>query len=583
LDVPYSGCPFYQCPDGSCHTDWSPSCECSPGVAHCYNGACEVIGSDWPRCNVTAPAFVNPNNVTATTDTSASSSFTTTQSKSSDPVVTVGTSNQALSGSSSTSSGNGRRDVVFIDNIEVRGVPTMTTIYSVTVDPAGNWYNVTIASATVSITSELGQVELNGNKTFQLIFHNVWLAPGEQYCVAILDISGTWTCLQNTVVTPYGNSYGDVQGDTHFLGIFAAIRRQLYICEADCPELPCAAVVYDLKTEDGLHTVGTLTVNNKVDIELQFEINLFENRFDSNFGWALTGVIIEVGEKQVNMEYATHSDHYRDFIVVPLNSAFPGQSKCHQDVPFLFVASVKDDGPCPNKRSEPTCDPTYRIAYAYPQNKRTVGPAAPYPSNPQDYTQNYPMCCTCTYRSEIISNMGRGCDQVAVGCFRDANFARAYPNGLTVGCATGGNIKFTSSENVRRFLDFHGNQWDNFVSPISGHLQDPAAGTTAGSLAGYVASASLVDRFDRLDINWAESCNWLRDINICGGRCSPFIGMTIGQLITIGNDVVGGCASATVYQPLDLVACFDEIERAFEHGQRLDSFRPRGFDVVPCH
>jgi hypothetical protein len=409
--------------------------------------------------------------------------------------------------------------------------------------------------------------------------------PGEQYCVARLDSTGTWSCIQNTVVTPYGNGYGDVQGDTGLLGIFAVIRRELYSCNPICPETPCPAVVYDLKTEDGQILVGTLKVNNKIDIEMQFEVELFEDRFDSDYGWSLTGILIEVGAKQANLEYSQHSHNYREYTTIPLNSAFPGDSsKCHQQVPFLFVASVRDDGPCPDKkRTEPSCPPTYRIVYAYPQDKKkTVGPLAPYPSNPQDFTQNYPICCTCTYRSELISNMGRTCTQVPVGCFRDANFARAYPYGLTIGCAAGGSIKFTSSENVRRFLDFFGNQWDNFVAPLSTDLVDPTGSTSAGSLAGYVASVSLSDRFDRLDINWAESCNWLRDIYVCGGRCAPFAGMTIGEVLGLANDVVGGCASASLYPPLDFVACFDEIERSFEHGKRLEHFRPRGFDVVPC-
>lgn len=50
-----------------------------------------------------------------------------------------------------------------------------------------------------------------------------------------------------------------------------------------------------------------------------------------------------------------------------------------------------------------------RVVYPYPRAKRTSGPSAPYPSNPSAYIQQYPMCCTCKYRTELISNWGRSC------------------------------------------------------------------------------------------------------------------------------------------------------------------------------
>jgi len=304
---------------------------------------------------VTAPAFVNPNNLTATTETGSSSSFTTTSSSSSTPVVTVVTSSGALTGTSSAGTGYAKRTDVYIDNILVRAVPTPTTIYSVTEDDAGNWFNVTIASPVASITSELGQVHLNAGSPISLLFHEVWLAPGQDYCVAWLDDSigeGTWRCLNSTLISNVVGEYGDVSGEANRLGIFAVIKKEIYQCSSVCPETPCAAVVYDLKTEDGLITVGTLTVNNKMDIEMQFEINLYEDRFNSNYGWKLTGLRIEVGSKIVNLEYSGHSANYREFTTVQMRDAFPGDHNvCQTNRAFFVSVSVQDDGPCPNKRT----------------------------------------------------------------------------------------------------------------------------------------------------------------------------------------------------------------------------------------
>jgi len=545
--------------------------------------------SYWPKCNVTAPAFINPNNVTATTDTSSSSSFSTTSSSSQQStVVTVSTTSGSLDGTSSTGTGYSKRDEVFIDNILVRAVPTPTTIYSVTLDDAGNWYNVTIASSIASITSELGQVQLNAGKTVGLLFHNVWLDLSEDYCVAWLDQGyqeGMWRCLNNTVITPTVAPYGDVSGDANRLGIFAVIKKEIYQCTATCPETPCAAIVYDLKTADESITVGTLTVNNKMDIEIQFEVNLYEDRFNSAYGWKLTGLRIEVGSKILNLEYSAHSANYREFTTVQMKDAFHSNpSVCHTNVPFFVSLSVQDDGPCPNKRTEPTCPPTYRIVYPFPQLKRTVGPLPPSPSASERaaYTRNHLMCCTCAYKAELISNLGRTCSQVSTGCYRDAKFPRSYPYGLTVGCEAGYSMHFSNSTIVQKFLDRFENQWNNFAAALSQNYNDFIGTTPAGQLAGYVVSLSLNDRFDRLDINFAESCNFLRNLYLCGGKCLPFQGMTIGELLAAGNDVLGGCTPTSTYNPTDLVSCFDEIERTFDKGRRLEHFRNRGFDIIPC-
>jgi len=322
-----------------------------------------------------------------------------------------------------------------------------------------------------------------------------------------------------------------------------------------------------------------------MDIEMQFEINLFEDRFDSNYGWKLTGLRIEVGSKILNLEYSGHSANYREFTTVQMRDAFPGDHNvCQTNRAFFVSVSVQDDGPCPNKRTEPTCPPTYRIVYAFPQNKRTVGPLPPTPTPQQrtDFTRQHNMCCTCAYKAELISNLGRTCAQVSTGCYRDAKFERAYPYGLTVGCAAGYTMTFSNSTYAQRFLDRFENQWNNFVAPLSQNYVDFTGFTPAGQLAGYVTSLSLNDRFDRLDINFAESCNWLRNLYLCGGTCAPFQGMTIGQLLKAGNDVLGGCESTNTYAPADLVSCFDEIERTFDKGRRLEHFRNRGFDIVPC-
>jgi len=516
--------------------------------------------------------------------------LTTTVSTQSTSVTTVPTTTStttsvvsiSLAAGSTSGVATAKRTNTF-DTVEIDGVSTNLWALRTAIDDAVNQYDAVLASPVVRASFGTGQTTFNNGTYGTLVFDNIYLEPNQTYCVAILNsVSDRWECLSNTVVTGAVGTYGSVSGQTNQFGAkFAVLKVQTYQCNPTCPEDQCQDTIYDLKTADGLITVGTLSVNNKDDIEIQFEINLFEDRSNVNYGWKLAGILVEVGSKLSQIDYSTHSDKYREYTTVQFRDAFPNSpSQCGLNVPFLFVGSVLDDGPCPSKRTEPTCAPIQRVVYAYPRAKKTVGPSAPYPSNPSAFTQSYHMCCTCKYRSELISNWGRSCSVTPVACYRDSRFSTAYPRGMTVGCSAGNTISFDSSAAVATFLDTHSAQFgspavltSSFVNPTS---------TSSNSLAGYVTSVSLSDRMDRLDKNWADSCNWLRNLYVCSGVCgSSFQGLQIKDILDIGNDVLGGCRSD--YSPSTLVACLDDIERTFNEGRRVDSFAPRGYSVVPCN
>jgi len=266
---------------------------------------------------------------------------------------------------------------------------------------------------------------------------------------------------------------------------------------------------------------------------------------------------------------------------VEMSDAFPGgPSTCGQVVPFLFVASVIDDGPCPGFKRTQNCTANTYIVYAYPRQP-SLRSNAPYPQNPSAYTQNYDMCCTCNYRAQKISELSFPCTGptgTPLGCYRDTNFGSAYPAGMTIGCSIF-NITFTSSQTVSNFMNQYSSQF-GAAQALSSSYIDPVT-TNAGKLAGEVASISLNDRFDRFDVNWASSCNFLRNIYICSPAqdCDPFHGFQISNLIAFGNAVLGGCADGNADA---IVKCFQWIETVFDNGNRQINFENAGFSTTRC-
>jgi len=115
---------------------------------------------------------------------------------------------------------------------------------------------------------------------------------------------------------------------------------------------------------------------------------------------------------------------------------------------------------------------------------------------------------------------------------------------------------------------------------LSSSYIDPVT-TNAGKFAGELTSISLNDRFDRYDVNWASSCNFLRDIWICSPAqdCDPFSGLQIADLINLGNQVLGGCADGNADA---IVKCYQWIETVFDNGARLINFQNAGFSTTQC-
>lgn len=148
-------------------------------------------------------------------------------------------------------------------------------------------------------------------------------------------------------------------------------------------------------------------------------------------------------------------------------------------------------------------------------------------------------------RTQTQGGWGNNCNGDNPGCFRDANFATAFPEGLTVGGDF--TIHFENSNAIRIFLPAGGTG-----GSLTQDHTNPAS-TEAGVFAGQVTALALSLGFS--EAGFEGFCDLGSLYYLCvqgsdgddrsGGdddeECdSPFAGMTVNELFALANEVLGG-------------------------------------------
>ncbi|MCP9756166.1 DUF11 domain-containing protein, partial [Lacihabitans sp. CCS-44] len=154
------------------------------------------------------------------------------------------------------------------------------------------------------------------------------------------------------------------------------------------------------------------------------------------------------------------------------------------------------------------------------------------------------------------------------GSYRDANFAAAFPSGLTVGCGTK-LLKLTTAKAVEDFLPSGSTP---SVLP-AGTLTNPAQ-TYSNTLAGQVVALTLNIGFDNYDANFGSSDVNLKNLKINSG---VFAGKTVQFVLDEANKVLGGCTSAYLISDLNTVVT--NINENFVNGTSTGTF----LDCVQCN
>jgi hypothetical protein len=134
-----------------------------------------------------------------------------------------------------------------------------------------------------------------------------------------------------------------------------------------------------------------------------------------------------------------------------------------------------------------------------------------------------------------------------------ANFANAFPDGVTIGCSTGFTLKMTSAAAIQAYLPS-----TTIASVLDQNWVDNGPDNV---LAGQLLTLALNIGFDNYDANFGAAQIHLQDMVIASG---DFQGMTVKQFFDIANDVLGGCS--TDYTPAQINVAATNINENYDNG-----------------
>lgn len=142
------------------------------------------------------------------------------------------------------------------------------------------------------------------------------------------------------------------------------------------------------------------------------------------------------------------------------------------------------------------------------------------------------------------------------GTYLHANFATAFPNGLTIGNGTN-NIILTTATAVTNFLPSGGS-----LNTLTGSSTNPG-GTISSTFAGQLVAATLNVGFDTYFANFAAGTNSLKDM-YC--NFSGFYGVKVSDLLIEANASISG--STTTHTRSSLNSALTKLNENYDNGNQ---------------
>ena len=169
-------------------------------------------------------------------------------------------------------------------------------------------------------------------------------------------------------------------------------------------------------------------------------------------------------------------------------------------------------------------------------------------------TSAYSQGCSGQFTTFSQGGYGTACHGGNPGCYRDAHFAAAFPNGVVIGCAGGFTLTYTSSAAVQNYLPGGGGP-----AVLTSSAVNPTG--SRGNLSSQLLALTLSVGFDASDPNFSPSSTSLGSLTIHAGT---FAGMSIANFLQLGNNILGGCSSQ--YTPSQINEVADALNNNFDGG-----------------
>lgn len=147
-------------------------------------------------------------------------------------------------------------------------------------------------------------------------------------------------------------------------------------------------------------------------------------------------------------------------------------------------------------------------------------------------TSAYSQGCSGQFTTFTQGGYGTNCNGGNPGCYRDAHFDAAFPDGLIIGCGSN-TLTFTTSAAVASYLPAGGGS-----ALLSGAVVNPVG--SRGVLSSQLLALTLSVGFDVADPNFSPSTTSFSSLTIKSGT---FAGMSIANFLQLANNIIGGCST----------------------------------------
>ena len=159
--------------------------------------------------------------------------------------------------------------------------------------------------------------------------------------------------------------------------------------------------------------------------------------------------------------------------------------------------------------------------------------------------------------------------------YLDANFATVFPNGVTVGCGEGYELNFTTADAVDTYLPCTGGAQDLVLTYGGTNPTEAAVDPTCwdNAFVSHLLTAKINVAFDAANAAYSAS-----DFPVTGliRTSGPLAGYSLGEIIALGDQVLGGCSSE--FTPNQLRKALRDYNRNFDNGVNLGRYQLPGCD-----
>jgi hypothetical protein len=182
-------------------------------------------------------------------------------------------------------------------------------------------------------------------------------------------------------------------------------------------------------------------------------------------------------------------------------------------------------------------------------------------------TSAYSQGCSDQFTTFTQGGYGTECHGGNPGCYRDAHFAAAFPNGVTIGCGNN-TLTFTTSAAVESYLPAGGGP-----ALLSGNVVNPVG--SRGVLSSQLLALSLSLGFDAENPNFSLSNGSLGSLIIASGT---FAGMSISDFLQLANNIIGGCSNQYSLSSINEAAT--ALNENFDNGNTDNGYVLCGRDIA---